>query len=103
MGAVDGYGFEGVCDVVYERERALLAFHECVELGADELRKKEKEKKDNCISLVSKRIRNMIKRTLSNVKTAYELSTKCESGEYLKNPAGPSSSLTISAHAIADE
>jgi hypothetical protein len=41
--------------------------------------------------------------TFNRVSTAYEESTKCESGEYRKNPWGPSSSRIMSEHAIADE
>lgn len=41
--------------------------------------------------------------TLSKLRTAYEVNTKCESGAYFKKSSGPSSSLTSMAQVLAEE
>jgi hypothetical protein len=43
------------------------------------------------------------KRTFNKLNTAYDVCTKCESGEYFMYPRGPSSSRTKIAQACADE
>lgn len=86
---------QSISDIFYNRKGFLLIIKERLEFWSYELMQK-----------AGQRVRipkHKIILTFNKLRTAYEIITKWESGEYFKNPLGASSSRTSVAHAVADE
>jgi hypothetical protein len=86
---------QSISDIFYNRKGFLLIIKERFEFRSYELMQKAGQSTGI--------VKHKIILTFNKLRTAYEIMTKCESGEYFKNPLGASSSRTSVAHAVADE
>ena len=84
MKRVGGHLVEYISDFFDQVKNTALVLKEGLELRSDKLRNSsklaQKHKSQNALKL----------QTFSRLNTAYEVWTKCESGEYFMKPLGPS-------------